>query len=184
MSFKRNSSPTSRKELLTIDEVPSREPSNSPEPHLPSNTEVNHFQRPSGSPSRRNTHPQGPLRRIRSPTRTFDNHGRVQVPRPKTKAAGPFNFKRRRSNKVDEGDISIQGLRRQSTGFSDSTCFSASFDETAVWDQKVILSLGMLIYGVQSPDSGAKLIIRRWRWNSWILSASDTASPDASHWQD
>ena len=161
MSFKGNFSSTTQNDFTTIDEL-SHESS---EPHVPSTTEVNDFEGPSSSPIRSYTHPRRPLKpRLKAPLR-------------------PFSFYKR-FNKTQESHVSTGRTPRQCTGMSDNTNFSESFDETEVWDQKVILSLGMLIKGLRSLRAGVKLIVSRWWWDPRLLGASDTTSLDESHWKD
>lgn len=46
-------------------------------------------------------------------------------------------------NKLYEGSVSSQRAKRQSTSFTTNTEDSEAFHETAVWDEKTILALGM-----------------------------------------
>lgn len=45
--------------------------------------------------------------------------------------------------KVIEGSLPGQRVKRRSTTFTNNTDFSEAFHETAVWDQKTVLTLGM-----------------------------------------
>lgn len=120
--------------------------SSSPEPYV-EGTEVNDFGERSAAPRRRSTHPSVPLEPSEPPSsdslpyepkkspiqraKTIENPSRTH----KFQSSRQI-FSRRRSA---DTDFLPQSPRRQSTA---NTKKSESFEKTAVWDRKAILSLG------------------------------------------
>lgn len=54
---------------------------------------------------------------------------------------------------------------------------SASFEETAIWDQKALLSLGMVSIFHNFGDMASLTDKLRWRWYPWVLGPSHIGSP-------
>ena len=82
----------------------------------------------------------------------------------------------------NESDLTPKEPKRNSTMNTDT---SASFEETADWDRKAILSLGKSHHVRSSRRRPADLyhLFCRWRRHSWLLSPSDHSSLDGSHWK-
>lgn len=136
-------------DLGTINEDPlTGERTKSPEPY-PLGIETHDFT--STSPRRRSTHPQFSLRK--SETTSIGDGDPKFVRRATRPAVGAsrvkkssrqfFNFKRTGSR---EGIFLKRTPIRYSTSDTNNSVItnaSASFEETAVWDQKALLALGM-----------------------------------------
>lgn len=58
---------------------------------------------------------------------------------------------------------------------------SASFDDTAPWDKKAILSLGKLITCTNLQVDWTNIVSSRWRRNPWLLGAINDSCFDGSH---
>ena len=137
-----------------VEDSISRGRSKSPDPLL-SKSEVHDFKDTSNPPERRSTHPVAShdpqigskSRNINAPNvvqrATFD--GKSPVGQIRWEKSHPhFSFHRTRSN---DSDALFKNPKRQSTINTNSsltTDASASFEETAVWDQKALLALGMM----------------------------------------
>lgn len=142
------------RKISTINEdSPSRGGTKSPKPNA-SGIEIRDFKDTSASTKRRSTHPQfsrGPASEIASA-----DDGVLKFIRSATLKACPAvgesnlaKFRQRFSSKRPESNegIVFNGPRRQSTlntNYSVISNASASFEETAVWDQKAVLALGMI----------------------------------------
>lgn len=129
-----------------------------------SGIETHHFNYISAGPKRRSTVPQSSLGPERE-TASINNG----VPQRRFRQF--FNLK---------GIVPNRTLKRQSTSNTHNSVItnaSASFEETAVWDQKVLLALGMdeNRYDLYS-DMEKVFNKRRWRWYPWVLGASHTES--------
>ena len=102
-----------------------------------SGIETHHFNDTSAGPKRRSTAPQSFLGPERDTT-SIDN----EVPQARP-AGGESRFRQFFNLK---GIVPNRAPRRQSTSNTHSSVItnaSASFEETEVWDQKVLLALGM-----------------------------------------
>lgn len=74
-----------------------------------------------------------------------------------------------------------RSLKRNSTNVTNA---SASLEETRVWDQKAILSLGTLqISTVPCGLGKMNLISFRWRWDTWLLRTFDNPRAYESYWE-
>lgn len=139
----RLSSGSDRKNLDAIEEDGgSRERSDSPEP-MRDSVDVNDFE--CQWPRRRSTHPTAPqVLKARSLSGGINPHRRLNGTAAKAKAVGDSTRRRKtplsqwfHRTKSNDSDQSGPGPKRHSTI---NTNFSASFEETAVWDHKTILS--------------------------------------------
>jgi hypothetical protein len=150
VSSRSNSGPhTGLNDLATITELDvTPERSSSPEP-LEERTEVNELCENVIAPKRRSTHPPVPVESNgrpltgNGPNEDFKTDAPVRANTfgaPNRNRAGKY-LKRRLFNGIKpiDNDSKSKSSRRASTI---DTKFSVSFEETAVWDQKAILSLG------------------------------------------
>lgn len=141
-------------DLSTINEhSPNRGRTKSPEPHA-SDIETHDCKDESTGPKRRSTHPQisfGPGSEIPS----VDGDPRLtrsatSKPRAARKESSFHKIRQILVSKVagsNEGIVPNRQPRRQSTfntNASVTTNASASFEDTAVWDQKALLALGTI----------------------------------------